>query len=628
MNLGFRAKFFIFTVLIVVAVDLAAGIYLQWKLRVDQEERIEAELSRHARAARQLLEAEPMPWEPARIDPLADRLGEAIDARVTVIAASGRVLGDSKLGLAEIAEVEDHDNRPEVVEAQTDACGLSRRHSETLDTDMLYCAMIVGEGEGEGYVRVATPLQAVDESVARLRVLLVAAGLLAVALAIGVGLLVSRLMYGRLNAMMEAARAMAEGKAGQRLPVSADEFGGLAGSFNRVSEELARTVKELATERDLLEAVLQSMDEAVLAVDVERRIIAVNRSARELLNISRHARGRLLLEVVRIPQLSEALDTALQGESRSIDVSLETSAGVRHLLVRATPRGEGSGAVLVMHDVSEIRRLETVRRDFVANVSHELRTPVSIIQANTETLLSGAIEQPDQARRFLDAVRRNAERLGQLISDLLDISRIEAGKYKIDARPISLGSAARSVNKAVSEACRRRGVMLEVEVDPELRVRADPGALEQVLVNLVENAIKYGPEGGLVELIAIEQGAVVRIEVRDEGPGIAPDHRRRVFERFYRVDPGRSRGMGGTGLGLAIVKNLTEAMGGDVGVDPREPTGSVFWVRLSKASGEDSRADEDASEGAGVSAGGVSGDVQEVALREIARADLRDAAEL
>nr|WP_255216691.1 ATP-binding protein [Pseudenhygromyxa sp. WMMC2535] len=569
-----------------------------------------------------------MPWEPARIDPLADRLGEAIDARVTVIAASGRVLGDSKLGLAEIAEVEDHDNRPEVVEAQTDACGLSRRHSETLDTDMLYCAMIVGEGEGEGYVRVATPLQAVDESVARLRVLLVAAGLLAVALAIGVGLLVSRLMYGRLNAMMEAARAMAEGKAGQRLPVSADEFGGLAGSFNRVSEELARTVKELATERDLLEAVLQSMDEAVLAVDVERRIIAVNRSARELLNISRHARGRLLLEVVRIPQLSEALDTALQGESRSIDVSLETSAGVRHLLVRATPRGEGSGAVLVMHDVSEIRRLETVRRDFVANVSHELRTPVSIIQANTETLLSGAIEQPDQARRFLDAVRRNAERLGQLISDLLDISRIEAGKYKIDARPISLGSAARSVNKAVSEACRRRGVMLEVEVDPELRVRADPGALEQVLVNLVENAIKYGPEGGLVELIAIEQGAVVRIEVRDEGPGIAPDHRRRVFERFYRVDPGRSRGMGGTGLGLAIVKNLTEAMGGDVGVDPREPTGSVFWVRLSKASGEDSRADEDASEGAGVSAGGVSGDVQEVALREIARADLRDAAEL
>jgi two-component system phosphate regulon sensor histidine kinase PhoR len=253
-------------------------------------------------------------------------------------------------------------------------------------------------------------------------------------------------------------------------------------------------------------------------------------------------------------------------------------------MVRATPQGESGGAVLVMHDATEIRRLETVRRDFVANVSHELRTPVSIIQANTETLLLGALDEPAQARRFLDAIRRNAERLGQLISDLLDISRIEAGKYAIEMRPLSMASVAHSVSKSVSESCRRRGVVLEVSVDRELRVRADAGALEQVLVNLVENAVKYGPEGGTVELAAVEQGAVVRIEVRDEGPGIALAHRRRVFERFYRVDPGRSRNMGGTGLGLAIVKNLTEAMGGEVGVDSREPTGSAFWLRLGRAS--------------------------------------------
>lgn len=255
-------------------------------------------------------------------------------------------------------------------------------------------------------------------------------------------------------------------------------------------------------------------------------------------------------------------------------------------MVRATPQGESGGAVLVMHDVTEIRRLETVRRDFVANVSHELRTPVSIIQANTETLLSGALDQPEQARRFLDAVRRNAERLGQLISDLLDISRIEAGKYKIEMRSLALSSVAHSVSKAVAEACRQRGVNFAVQVPAELRVRADAGALEQVLVNLIENAVKYGPEGGCVELVALEQGAMVRIEVRDQGPGIAPDQRRRVFERFYRVDPGRSRHMGGTGLGLAIVKHLIEAMGGDVGVDPRQPNGSIFWVRLGKVSRE------------------------------------------
>ncbi|WP_181197835.1 sensor histidine kinase [Enhygromyxa salina] len=231
---------------------------------------------------------------------------------------------------------------------------------------------------------------------------------------------------------------------------------------------------------------------------------------------------------------------------------------------------------------AEIRRLETVRRDFVANVSHELRTPVSIIQANAETLLLGGLDEPATARRFLDAVRRNAERLGQLISDLLDISRIEAGRYEIELEPLSLSSVARSVSCSVSETCRSRSVVFEVDIDPQLRVCADPRALEQVLVNLVENAVEYGPKGGTVELVAVEQDAAVRIEVRDEGPGIAPDHRSRVFERFYRVDPGRSRHMGGTGLGLAIVKNLSEAMGGEVGVEPRAPEGSCFWIRLGK----------------------------------------------
>jgi two-component system phosphate regulon sensor histidine kinase PhoR len=588
LALGVRAKFLIVTVLIVATVDLAVGVYLQWKLRVAQEQRIEDELARQARAARDLLDFglrnHTLEWAPQSIDPIADRLGSSFQDRVTIIAADGSVLGDSQLSVAELRSTDDHSTRPEVLDAQEDRCGLSQRYSTTVDTDMLYCAITFTANERQGYIRVATPLAEVDSAVARLRLILVFAGLISLGLALGAGFLASRAMYGRVRELMETARAMAEGHKDLRLPIaSTDEFGGLAGSINRVSEELERTLKQLAAERDLFETVIQSMDEAVLAVDAERRIIAVNRSARELLEIDIDVRGRLLLEAVRISQLADALDHALRGETRSIDIELESGGSLRHVMVRATPQGESGGAVLVMHDVTEIRRLETVRRDFVANVSHELRTPVSIIQANTETLLSGALDEPEQARRFLDAVRRNAERLGQLIADLLDISRIEAGKYRIEMRPLSMDSVARSVNKSVAEACRKRGVVFEVDVPPELRVRADPGALEQVLVNLIENAVKYGPEGGCVELVAREQGAMVRIEVRDEGPGIAPDHRRRVFERFYRVDPGRSRNMGGTGLGLAIVKHLTEAMGGDVGVDPREPKGSVFWVRLSKA---------------------------------------------
>jgi two-component system phosphate regulon sensor histidine kinase PhoR len=587
MNLGVRAKFFLVTVLLVVTVDIAAGSYLQWKLRADHEARIEAELSRNTVAAQAFLELNPPPWTPQAIDPIADRLGAAMQARVTVIDVQGAVLGDSDLSLAEVLAVENHGDRPEFDSADAQQCGPTRRHSATLDTDMLYCAVSFVAGQHAGYVRVAMPLETIDAALARLRFFLVVAALLSLLLATSVGWLVSRNFSRKVRTLMEAARAMAEGDPDRRMPAAGtDELGGLAGSFNRVAEELERTVKAMAAERDLFEAVLQSMDEAVIAVDHERRIIAVNRAASDLLGVSVKARGRSLLEAVRIPELSEALDAAICGESRSVDVKLETGGTLRHLMVRATPQGESGGAVVVIHDVTEVRRLETVRRDFVANVSHELRTPVSIIQANTETLLAGALDEPAQARRFLDAVRRNAERLGQLISDLLDISRIEAGKYKIDKRAVSLPSVVRAVNKAVSEACRRRGVVLEIDIDEQMLVWADSGALEQVLVNLVENAVKYGPEGGRVEIAAVEQGAMLRIEIRDEGPGIAPAHRRRVFERFYRVDPGRSRGMGGTGLGLAIVKNLTEAMGGDVGVDPREPTGSIFWLRLGRASRE------------------------------------------
>ncbi len=584
MNLSVRAKFALVTFLIIVTVDVAAGTYLQWKLRADHEARIEAELSRYTITAQTFLELDPPPWTPQSIDPIADRLGAAMQARVTIIDRQGTMLGDSDLDLAEVLAVENHADRPEFRSAERQQCGPHRRHSATLDTDMLYCAVSVSPGANEGFVRVSMPIETLDAALARMRVILSAAALLSLVLATGVGWVVTRGFSRKVRLLMEAARAMAEGDPNRRMPVGGtDELGGLAGSFNRVAEELERTVKVLAAERDLFEAVLQSMDEAVVAVDHERQIIAVNRAASELLGISAKVRGRLLLEAVRIPELSEALDAAMRGESRSIDVKLETFGILRHLMVRATPQGESGGAVVVIHDVTEVRRLETVRRDFVANVSHELRTPVSIIQANTETLLAGALDEPVQARRFLDAVRRNAERLGQLISDLLDISRIEAGKYKIEKRAVSLASVARSVNKTVGEACRRRGVVLEIDLDQSMLVLADSGALEQVLVNLVENAVKYGPEGGTVEIAAIDQGGLVRIEVRDEGPGIAPGHRRRVFERFYRVDPGRSRGMGGTGLGLAIVKNLTEAMGGEVGVDPREPTGSVFWVRLARA---------------------------------------------
>jgi two-component system phosphate regulon sensor histidine kinase PhoR len=272
--------------------------------------------------------------------------------------------------------------------------------------------------------------------------------------------------------------------------------------------------------------------------------------------------------------------TAERGGSTSAEFDL-SGGPARRVQARATVQSDG-GTVIVVHDVTEVRRLERVRRDFVANVSHELRTPISVIRANTETLLEGALDDPARARQFVDALFRHADRLGRLVSDLLDISRIEAGRYRLDLGSASVSEAAERVLDTLQTEADQKRVELTVDVSPDIRITADAKALEHVLMNLVGNAIKYTPEGGHVDVKAEPKGDDVRVEVLDDGPGIDPAHRERIFERFYRVDPGRSRDMGGTGLGLSIAKHLVEAMEGEVGVDPRSPHGSVFWFRLAR----------------------------------------------
>jgi two-component system phosphate regulon sensor histidine kinase PhoR len=244
--------------------------------------------------------------------------------------------------------------------------------------------------------------------------------------------------------------------------------------------------------------------------------------------------------------------------------------------------------VLLLEDVTAMRRLETVRRDFVANVSHELRTPVAVIRANAETLIAGAKDDPQMSAKLIDGLHRNAERLARIIADLLDLSRLDAGQYRLELAPVSVHGVTEQSMTAVEPQAAARQVTVAIAVPDELLVRADPKALDQILVNLIDNAIKYTREGGHVRVEAraesTDGAGTIRIDVRDDGPGISAKHRERVFERFYRADPSRSREAGGTGLGLSIVKHLVESMGGDVGVEPNTPSGSVFWLRLPQAS--------------------------------------------
>ena len=588
MTLGVRGKLFAVSLALVLAVGLSSAVWLEGELRTWLEQRIEAELLQDAHTARVAVQSAGGPG-PRDADALAKRLGGATGTRITLIAQDGRVVGDSEVDSGAIAAMEDHGSRPEVVDARRSGhSGRARRHSATLGTDMLYVALPFSrEADAEtGFVRAAVPLADVDVAVARLRGLIALAGAVGLLVALAMSFLASSLLSRALTDLADRARTLRKGGRVRGLPTDRrDELGSLARSFRVLSSDLERSMTALSDERDRFEAVLEGMRQAVVALDGEQRVSLLNERAEELLGVRADAVGKPLVEVVRVPDLLDLIERSATGESGSFDEIELSGPPRRSLLARVTPLRASGGAVLVLDDITDLRRLETVRRDFVANVSHELRTPVSVIQANAETLLDGALDGPDPepARRFLGAIHSNAKRLAALIADLLDLARIEAGRERLELAPVRVADALSRAVAALEPGAGAGDIALTVEDPGPVSVLADPGALDQILVNLVDNAVKYTPAGGTVGLRAVVGPDSVRIEVADDGPGVPAAHRTRLFERFYRVDAGRSRTVGGTGLGLAIVKHLAAAMAGTCGMAPNDPAGSIFWVELPAA---------------------------------------------
>lgn len=443
----------------------------------------------------------------------------------------------------------------------------------------------------------------------------------------------ARLVRRPIREVTRAALAMAKGDLHDRARVRGDdEITALADALNRLAGDLSETIGALREERDLLAGILDGMVEGVLVVDAHDRVILANRALRVLSMAFEDARGKLVLEAIRNAALKEALDAAHESDE---PVMREIELGrlmPRKLLLRVSRlpghrdrdrepnrklgsttgrRSEGAagalaerGVIAVFHDVTDLRRLETIRTDFVANVSHELRTPVTAISTATETLLSGALDEPAEAAEFVDVIDRHAKRLRQLVDDLLDLAKLESKSFRLVLAELEVGPIIAHVAKLMEDPARRRGMSIVIEPPPErsprspgvpggdgaarptslmpLRARVDRRALEQVLLNLLDNAIKYAGEGARVTLRARaeEGGQGVRISVVDDGAGISPVHLGRLFERFYRVDPGRSREIGGTGLGLAIVKHLVELMGGTIDVESELGKGARFNLRL------------------------------------------------
>jgi two-component system phosphate regulon sensor histidine kinase PhoR len=595
LNLSIRAKLFAASVALIVASFAAAEMTLAPAVEDGLVQRMRGDL--FARLALvQHAAAGTTAGDAASWTRLADDLAETAHARVTFIGRDGTVLGDSDVPAAALGTVENHRDRPEVIAALGGAPGSAMRWSATVKRRLMYVAAPMAfPGGRSGVVRLAVPLEDIDEALQRLRHLLLAALAIALVVAIVMSSAVAQFMSRALREMTEVARRMSAGDLAVRTRATGrDEIAELGRALDHLAGSLSTTLTELRGERDLLGRILESMREGVLVLDGERRILLVNQALRSTLVLEpgRGIEGMGPLELVRNADLQAILErTFATGAQASGEIETGTLKP-RRLLVHASPLPtvgpEPAGLLAVFVDVTEIRRLETLRKDFVANVSHELRTPVTAVRSAIETLRHTLPRDPDASARFVDMIDRNAQRLGSLVEDLLDLSRIESREYRPDLQPIPLRPVAEQVLTLLRAKADQKGLRLVLDAPADAPpARADRGAVEQVITNLVDNAVKYCPPNASVTVRVRpyeEDGReLVRVEVEDTGPGIEPRHLPRLFERFYRVDSGRSRDMGGTGLGLSIVKHLVEAMRGSIGVDSSPGKGSTFWFILPRS---------------------------------------------
>jgi two-component system phosphate regulon sensor histidine kinase PhoR len=568
--------------LIVVGV-VVAGFAAERSLRHAELTRIADDL--RVRAELVSLRACEVPFDPAdvaQLDALADRLGGAARVRVTLIAANGAVVGDSDVPFDHIASLASHADRPEVREALSGRVGSDTRESASLGRQLSYLALPCVNG---GVVRVAADLLAVDAAVAGLRARLLAGA--------GLGLLVASLAawwisqgaLGPIREMRRVAASIAQGHLEGRLPTSAgDDLSQIASAINQLAEQLRLRLEEVTQEKEQLRAVLEGMVEGVLVLDAKGNVLLANSRLREFYDLTGEIVGRPCIEALRDAGVDEVLGEAARSDDTVARQLRVGRVAPRTLQVHAVrfpaPPASRVGTVAVFHDISELARLEEVRRDFVANASHELRTPLAAIRGFAETLLGNDGLGDTERRSYLEIIDRHAQRLTHIVEDLLELSTIERGRLRLEPVELDMGELVRSLLRDSEPRFRERRLEVVLVAPKRVLAWADPHAVELILGNLLDNAVKYTEPGGRIE-IALEPGdPKVRVRVRDTGIGIPDADLGRIFERFYRVDRARSRALGGTGLGLAIVKHLVQSLGGEISVTSRLGEGSTFTFTL------------------------------------------------
>jgi two-component system phosphate regulon sensor histidine kinase PhoR len=581
----FRAKIFLTALAASAVAVLVATALVSWSVRRSLEERIERELGLEARMAAEMLAHHAAATE-AELDAEADAIGRILGARVTFIAADGRVVGDSDVAADQLRSVENHGARPEVVDAKRQGFGAAQRRSATVRADMLYVAIPVQNPATPllAFVRLALPLTDVDRQLAAVRSL--------AALGFGVGLAAAMILTWifsaplarRLRSIEERAQRYAAGNFARTVPdYGQDEIGAVARILDSLTHDLAARLTGLEADRARMAAILSGMIEGVLVVNEHGRLQLANEAARRMLRIDDGVEGRHYPEIVRQPAVAAQISAALAGKpTDSVELTGLRDPGVT-LIARTAPvdASPGRGAVVVLHDITDLRRADRIRRDFVANVSHELRTPLTAIRGYVEALSDA---NPEESRRFLEIVSRHTMRMERLVRDLLRLARLDAGQETVERVPYPIESLFSAVETDLSGLLAARRLTIERQVSPDAAtVSGDPAKLQDALRNLLENATNHSPEGGRIVMGAKRAGDRIMISVADEGPGIPPGDLTRIFERFYRVDKSRTRegkDPGGTGLGLSIVRNLVELHGGRVTAVNRPEHGAIFTIEL------------------------------------------------
>ena len=521
-------------------------------------------------------------------DSLADKLGNASDSRVTLILNNGVVVGDSDVELQSIVNLDNHGNRHEIKQALAFGKGWSSRYSDTIGRQLLYFAITDNNEIEPNIIRISVPYTYLDQVFASLNLSIFLIGIVAFVVCFIASTLIFNYTYKNLSELENAVSSLAKGpiknKDKEILPLEGlDEFSSVARSITQVSEALKNQVRLIAKQRNQFGSVLDDLGEGVIVFNDLAEITYHNDQALRILNLKTDINNKTL-EELNIKAIGNLYDIASKKKKSNKEFEIDLGNGsTRWVLASMNQSNTAKQYILVVHDITQLRKLDSMRRDFISNVSHELRTPVSVIMANSETLLSGALDNKADAENFSKAILHNAERLSEMVSDLIDLSRIEYGELKLEFEKVNINQSILRALDAIKGLAAKKEISLNFDEYEDEFIRVDINAIDRILINLLDNAIKYSPNKSSVRITIEDKNSHIEVNVIDSGKGIDDSDKVRIFGRFYRTAQARASDKTGSGLGLAIVKNLVHSLDGDVGVRNSNSGGCNFWFTVPKA---------------------------------------------